>query len=192
MNKVIQRRFGTSPRLSLSNLDWLEHGMHAKTVRFDIGQGGEPPSVTWEDRSAAIALIDSSAAKSLASLLLWGGDEKWDWAVHFNEVVGYLAKAMLQQCRIDGRQAPKGSEYSLEELARLMARMTLHFELYDLWSLYTVEGRLLFSGINVSASTYSQVWAGYQKAMLDNVGVLAGAINIAVHTYRRNLDEART
>jgi hypothetical protein len=188
MNKVIQRRFGTSPRLSLSNLDWLERGMHAKTVKFDIGQGGEAPAVTWEDRSAAIALIDSQPAKSLASLLLWGGDEKWDWAVHFNEVVDYLAKAMLQQCRIDGRQAPKGSEHSLEELAGLMARMVLHFELYDLWPLYTVEGRLLFSGITMNDRSYSNNFLCYQRLMLDGLDRLAGLIDRAVSEYRQALE----
>lgn len=59
MNSVINRRFGTSQRLELNNAEWLGHGMGAKTVRFEMGQGELPPSVNWEDRSAAIALIKS-------------------------------------------------------------------------------------------------------------------------------------
>lgn len=161
--------------------------MHAKTVKFDIGQGGEPPEVTWEDRSAALAKIDSVPAKALASLLVWGQDDKWDWSTHFDEVVNHLAKVMIKQCREDNRQAPKGSAHSLEELARLMARMVLHFELYDMWGLYTVEGRLLFSGIKISASTYSQIWIKYQKVMLDTINDLIDIINRSIGDYRKEL-----
>lgn len=187
MNKLLQNRFGTSPRLTLSNAEWLEHGMHAKTVKFDIGQGGEPPEVTWEDRSAALAKIDSAPAKALASLLVWGQDENWDWSTHFDEVVNHLAKVMIKQCREDNRQAPKGSEYSLEELARLMARMVLHFELYDMWGLYTVEGRLLFSGIKMNDRTYSNYFLNYQRLMLDEIDELVRAVDRAVGDYRREL-----
>lgn len=189
MNKLLQNRFGTSPRLTLSNAEWLEHGMHAKTVKFDIGQGGEPPEVTWEDRSAALAKIDSVPAKALASLLVWGQDENWDWSIHFDEVVNHLAKVMIKQCRKDNRQAPKGSEYSLEELARLMARMVLHFELYDMWGLYTVEGRLLFSGIKMNDRTYSNHFLCYQRLMLDEIDELVRVIDRTVGDYRNHLNQ---
>ena len=68
-----------------------------------------------------------------------------------------------------------------------MARMTLHFELYNLWSLYSVEGRLLFSGIDMSASSYSQVWSKYQEKMLYDIDYLMGFINQDVANYRYNL-----
>lgn len=190
MNKILLNRFGTSPRLQLSCGDWLEHGMHAKTVKFDIGQGGKAPQINWEDRSAAIALIKHGPAKALASLLLWGSNENWDWSMHFDEVVNHLIKEMIKQCREDNRQAPKGNEYSLEELARLMARMVLHFELYDMWGLYTVEGRLLFSGIKISASTYSQIWMKYQKIMIDSLDDLVEIINRSITDYRHSLEDS--
>ena len=105
--------------------------MHAKTVKFDIGQGGEVPQVNWEDRSAAIALIKHGPTKALASLLLWGSNEHWNWSDDFDEVVRYLTSGMLQRCDADDRQAPKGCSHSREGLAYLMSRMTLHFELYN-------------------------------------------------------------
>lgn len=184
MNKVLLNRFGTSPRLQLACGDWLQHGMHAKTVKFDVGQGGEAPQVNWEDRSAAIALIKHGPAKALASLLLWGSNEHWNWSDDFDEVVRYLTNEMLKRCDADDRQAPKDCSHSREELAYLMARMTLHFELYNLWDLYSLEGRLLFSGINVPANTYRQVWKKYQDGMLDDIQSLVWDIEKAVSGYR--------
>lgn len=163
--------------------------MHAKTVKFDIGQGGEAPQVNWEDRSAAIALIKHGPAKALASLLLWGSNEHWNWSDDFDEVVRYLTSEMLKRCDADDRQAPKGCSHSREELAYLMARMTLHFELYNLWDLYTVEGRLVFSGIKMTASTYSQIWTKYQKLILDEVEYLVREVNLSIFEYRKNLGE---
>lgn len=189
MNKVLLNRFGTSPRLQLACGDWLQHGMHAKTVKFDIGQGGEVPQVNWEDRSAAIALIKHGPTKALASLLLWGSNEHWNWSDDFDEVVRYLTNEMLKRCDADDRQAPKGCSHSREELAYLMARMTLHFELYNLWDLYTVEGRLVFSGIKMTASTYSQIWTKYQKLILDEVEHLVREVNLSIFEYRKNLGE---
>lgn len=186
---MLLNRFGTSPRLQLSCGDWLQHGMHAKTVKFVIGQGGEAPQVNWEDRSAAIALIKHGPAKALASLLLWGSNEHWNWSDDFDEVVRYLTNEMLKRCDADDRQAPKGCSHSREELAYLMARMTLHFELYNLWDLYTVEGRLVFSGIKMTASTYSQIWTKYQKLILDEVEYLVREVNLSIFEYRKNLGE---
>ncbi|SJM37165.1 hypothetical protein A1019T_01136 [Psychrobacter pasteurii] len=187
MNKVLLNRFGTSPRLQLACGDWLQHGMHAKTVKFDIGQGGEVPQVNWEDRSAAIALIKHGPTKALASLLLWGSNEHWNWSDDFDEVVRYLTNEMLKRCDADDRQAPKGCSHSREELAYLMSRMTLHFELYNLWDLYSLEGQLLFSGINVPANTYRQVWKKYQDYMLDDTQRLALDVEHAVQEYRHRL-----
>lgn len=163
--------------------------MHAKTVKFDIGQGGKAPQINWEDRSAAIALIKHEPAKALASLLLWGSNENWNWSTHFDEVVSYLQREMLKRCDADGRDAPKGCVHSRHELAYLMARMTLHFELYNLWDLYSLEGQLLFSGVNVPANTYRQVWKGYQNKMLDDVQELVWGVEQAVSCYKRKLHD---
>ncbi len=184
---MLLNRFGTSPRLQLACGDWLQHGMHAKTVKFDIGQGGEVPQVNWEDRSAAIALIKHGPTKALASLLLWGSNEHWNWSDDFDEVVRYLTNEMLKRCDADDRQAPKGCSHSREELAYLISRMTLHFELYNLWDLYSLEGQLLFSGINVPANTYRQVWKKYQDYMLDDTQRLALDVEHAVQEYRHRL-----
>ena len=59
MISVINRRFGTSQRLELTNGDWVRNGMGAKVVNLNASYGGKVPSVNWEDRSAAIALIKS-------------------------------------------------------------------------------------------------------------------------------------
>lgn len=184
MTDIITRRFATSERLEING--WVTTGLGAKTVKFDIGAGGLPPEVTWEDKSAALALIKEPVAKSLASLIVWGKNECWDWSECFNNVCGYLALQMVERCTEDKRASPKGI-YSLEELARLIARMALHFELYNLWSLYSVEGRLLFSGIDISASTYSQIWCKYEKAMLDDIEDLMNEVNFDVSDYRRDL-----
>ena len=66
--------------------------------------------------------------------------------------------------------------------------MTLHFELYDLWGLYTVEGRLLFSGIKVPANSYRQLWTGYQDKMLNDLEGLVQLVNhdIAGYLYKLN------
>jgi hypothetical protein len=184
MTDIITRRFATSERLEING--WVTQGLGAKTVKFDIGAGGLPPEVTWEDKSAALAVIKEPVAKSLASLIVWGKNERWDWSECFNHVVEHLAAKMVERCTEDKRASPKGI-YSLTELARLMARMALHFELYDLWCLYSVEGRLLFSGIEVKASTYSQIWCKYEKAMLDDIEDLMNEVNWDVGKYRHNL-----
>ena len=186
MDKILSRRFATSPRLELQHGDWLKQGMGAKTIKFDIGQGGLPPEVNWEDKAAAIALIKSKTGKALASLLVWGDNELYDWSESFDDVVNHLAAKMIKYCLEDDRGAPK-SKYTLNELAYKMARMTLHFELYNLWSLYSVEGRLLFSGIDMSPSTYSHIWSKYQDKMLGDIDYLMTFINQDVLNYRYNL-----
>ncbi|WP_201570800.1 hypothetical protein [Psychrobacter nivimaris] len=191
MNKILSQRFATSPRLELQHGDWLKQGMGAKTVKFDIGQGGLPPEVNWEDKAAAIGLIKSRTGRALASLLLWGNNDQWEWSESFDMVVNHLAANMIKYCVDDGRGAPK-SKYTLNELAYKMARMTLHFELYNLWPLYSVEGRLLFSGINMSASSYSQIWSKYQEKMLHDLDYLIGFINQDVDNYRHNLTLANS
>lgn len=180
--------FGKSPDLQLENQDWLERGMHAKTFKFDIGAGGLPPEVNWEDHCAAIAMINDKPAKALASILLWGSDTNWDWSCHFDDVVHYLAANMVGRCKEDGRSEPKACSHSLPELARLMARMVLHFELYELWELYTVKGRLQFCGIEVNASTYNNSWLTYQRQMTNDLFDMVGKIDCSVADYRRQLN----
>lgn len=179
--------FGQSPNLQLSNQDWLEQGMHAKTVKFNIGQGGLPPEVNWEDHCAAIAMIDDKPAKALASILLWGSDTNWDWSRHFDEVVKHLAANMIERCNKDKRVAPQACTHSLPELARLMARMVLHFELYELWDIYTVKGRLQFCGIKMKHTTYSQTWTKYQGYMLIDIENFINIIDCSVSNYRKEL-----
>lgn len=186
MDKILSQRFATSPRLELQHGDWLKQGMSAKTIKFDIGSGGLPPEVNWEDKAAAIALIKSKTGKALASLLVWGDNELYDWSESFDDVVNHLAANMIKYCLEDDRGAPK-SKYTLNELAYKMARMTLHFELYNLWSLYSVEGRLLFSSIDMSPSTYSHIWTKYQDKMLKDIDYLMTFINQDVINYRYNL-----
>jgi len=186
MNNLLANRFATSDRLAIYDMEWLQQGMGVKTVKFDIGAGGLPPEVNWEDKAAAIGLIKSRTGRALASLLLWGNNDQWEWSESFDMVVNHLAANMIKYCVDDGRGAPK-SKYTLNELAYKMARMTLHFELYNLWPLYSVEGRLLFSGIDMSASSYSQIWSKYQDKMLKDIDYLMTFINQDVINYRYNL-----
>src|SRR5690606_26643142 len=104
----------------------------------------------------------------------------------FNEVVSYLAARMIERCESDGRKAP--SNHSLEELARLMACMTLHFEMYQLWSVYTVEGQLFFSGIDMLAGTFNQSWSGYKNKMLNDLEDLTALVDAEISGYRFNLN----
>lgn len=186
-----QLKFGQSPNLQLLNQDWLEQGMHAKTVKFNIGQGGLPPEVNWEDHCAAIAMIDDEPAKALASILLWGSDTNWDWSRNFDEVVKHLAANMIERCNKDKRVAPQACTHSLPELARLMARMVLHFELYELWDVYTVKGRLQFSGIKINVNTYSHAWLIYQRQMLQDLFDMVIDADHYVSTYRKELSAAQ-
>lgn len=183
----LHNNFGQSPNLQLSNQDWLEQGMHAKTVKFNIGAGGLPPEVNWEDHCAAIAMIDDAPAKALASILLWGSDTNWDWSRHFDEVVQYLAANMIERCNKDKRAAPQACTHSLPELARLMARMVLHFELYELWDVYTVKGRLKFCGIEINPSTYTNAWLTYQRQMTHDLFDMVGKVDCSVAHYRKQL-----
>lgn len=186
----LHNNFGQSPNLQLSNQDWLEQGMHAKTVKFNIGAGGLPPEVNWEDHCAAIAMIDDAPAKALASILLWGSDTNWDWSRHFDEVVQYLAANMIERCNKDKRAAPQACTHSLPELARLMARMVLYFELYELWELYTTKGRLQFCGIEVNASTYTNAWLTYQRQMMDDLIDMVCDADQSIGSYRAQLNKA--
>ena len=178
----IAKRYGTHATLQLSCLEWLESTMHAKTVKFDIGKGGDTPDVIWEDRCAAIAMIKSLPAKALASLLIWGYDQD-----QFDIVAEYLASKMSAQCRADNKAMPKGCPYSIDVMAGKMARMVLYFTLYNLWELYTVQGRLVFSGIDVNDRTYSNQLLGYQRLMMDVLADLAGMIEDDVMSYKRQL-----
>jgi len=187
----LPNNFGQSPNLQLSNQDWLEQGMHAKTVKFNIGAGGLPPEVNWEDHCAAIAMIDDKPAKALASILLWGSDTNWDWSRHFDDVVRYLAANMIERCNKNKRVAPQACTHSLPELARLMARMVLHFELYELWDVYTVKGRLQFSGIKINVNTYSHAWLTYQRQMLQDLFDMVVDADHYVSTYRKELSAAQ-
>lgn len=187
----LPNNFGQSPNLQLSNQDWLEQGMHAKTVKFNIGAGGLPPEVNWEDHCAAIAMIDDEPAKALASILLWGSDTNWNWSRHFDEVVQYLAANMIERCSKNKRVAPQACTHSLPELARLMARMVLHFELYELWDVYTVKGRLQFSGIKINVNTYSHAWLTYQRQMLQDLFDMVIDADHYVSNYRNELSAAQ-
>lgn len=180
----LHNSFGQSPNLQLSNQDWLERGMHAKTVKFNIGAGGLPPEVNWEDHCAAIAMIEDKPARALASILLWGSDTNWDWSRHFDEVVHHLAVNMVKRFKEDGSVAPQSCAHSLPELAHLMARMVLHFELYELWDIYTVKGRLKFCGININDRTYSNQFLSYQKKILNDIMVLIFNINSGICRYK--------
>lgn len=162
--------------------------MHAKTVKFNIGQGGLPPEVNWEDHCAAIAMIEDKPAKALASILLWGSDTNWDWSRHFDEVVKHLAANMIERCKKDGRAAPQACSHTLPELARLMARMVLHFELYELWDDYTVKGRLRFSGIEVKASSYTTLWVRYQRQIMGDLIEMVCAADQCIGSYRAQLN----
>ena len=191
MISVIKTRFGESPSLELTNGEWLKNGMGAKTANLNGGHGGLSPAVNWEDKAAAVAMIDDKPAKSLASILVWGEDPNWDWSRHFDEVVCCLAANMIRRCKEDGRAAPQACTHSLPELARLMARMVLHFELYELWDIYTVKGRLRFSGIAVNSSTYTNVWLTYQKQMTHDLFDMVSKADYCVSSYRRQLDDVR-
>lgn len=188
MISVIKTRFGESPSLELTNGEWLKNGMGAKTANLNGGHGGLSPEINWEDKAASVAMIDDTPAKSLASILVWGEDPNWDWSRHFQEVVNYLAANMIRRCQEDGRGAPQACTHSLAELAWLMARMVLHFELYELWDIYTVKGRLGFSGIAVKASTYTNVWLTYQKQMTHDLFDMVGKADYCVSEYRRQLN----
>lgn len=188
VDELVNTKFGQSPNLQLSNQDWLERGMHAKTVKFNIGAGGLPPEVNWEDHCAAIAMIDDKPAKALASILLWGGDTNWDWSRHFDEVVQHLTANMIERCKIDGRKAPQACNHTLPELARLMACMVLHFEMYGLWDVYTVKGRLKLCSIEVNASTYTNAWLTYQRQMTHDLFDMVGKIDQHISEYRRQLN----
>ena len=179
---ILRKRFRQSRLLNLESLEWLESTMHAKTVRFDIGKGGGTPEVTWEDRCAAVAMIKSKPARALASLLVWGYDQ-----AQFDIVAEHLAIKMAAQCRADKKAMPKGCPYTIDGMADKMARMVLYFTLYDLWELYTVQGRLVFSGINMPDRTYSNQMLPYQRLMLGIIKDLAGAVDGDVILYRNNL-----
>lgn len=188
MISVIKKRFGKNPSLELNNGEWLRSGMGAKTVNLKGVDGGLPSEINWEDKAAAVAMIDHTPAKALASILLWGDDPNWDWSHQFDEVVHHLATEMIRRCQEDGRGPPQACTHSLPELAKLMARMVLHFELYELWDIYTVKGRLRFSGIAVKASTYTNVWLTYQRQMTHDLFNMIGKADYCVSEYRRQLN----
>lgn len=187
MISVIKKRFGKNPSLELNNGEWLRSGMGAKTVNLKGVDGGLPSEINWEDKAAAVAMIDHTPAKALASILLWGEDPNWDWSHQFDEVVHHLATEMIRRCQEDGRGPPQACTHSLPELAKLMARMVLHFELYELWDIYTVKGRLQFCGIKMKHTTYSQTWTKYQGCMLIDIENFINIIDCSVSNYRKEL-----
>ena len=184
---IIKTSFGRSPSLELTNGEWLKNSMGDKTANLNGGHGGLSPEVKCEGHCAAIAMIDDEPAKALASILLWGSDTNWDWSRQFDEVVMYLAARMIECCKEDGRSAPQACKHSLPELARLMARMVLHFELYELWGDYTIKGRLRFSGIDMNDRTYSNHFLCYQRQILDNLINLVINIDSSIGGYRYRL-----
>ena len=81
----------------------------------------------------------------------------------------------------------KGCPYSIDEMAGKMAQMVLYFTLYDLWELYTVQGRLVFSGINMPDKTYSNQMLPYQRLMLNIIKDLAGTVDDDVQKYKSQI-----
>ena len=57
----------------------------------------------------------------------------------------------------------------------------------NLWELYTVQGRLVFSGINMPDKTYSNQMLPYQRLMLDIIKDLAGAVDDDVQKYKSQI-----
>ena len=82
---------------------------------------------------------------------------------------------------------PKGCPYSIDKMAGKMAQMVLYFTLYDLWELYTVQGRLVFSRINMPDKTYSNQMLPYQRLMLDIIKDLAGTVDDDVQKYKSQI-----
>ena len=187
---IIKTGFGRSPSLELTNGEWLKNSMGNKTANLNDGHGGLSPEVNWEDHCAAIAMIEDAPAKALASILLWGSDTNWDWSRQFDEVVHHLAANMVGRCKKNGRSEPQACTHRLPELARLMARMVLYFELYELWELYTTKGRLQFCGIEVNASTYTNAWLTYQRQMTHDLFDMIGQIDYSIGNYRTQLNKS--
>ena len=164
-------------------------GMGQSLFAMQLGQAvGTLSQEILSTSDIGIAMIDDKPAKALASILLWGSDDKWDWSRQFDEVTHYLTSNMIERCDKDGRPAPQACKHSLAELARLMARMVLHFELYSLWDVYTVKGRLRYSGIEVKASTYTNSWLTYQRQMIHDLYDLLGKADLSIGEYRAGLN----
>lgn len=182
IGKIIEKRWGTHPLLNIPAIEWLESTLHAKTIKFDIGRGGDVPEANWEDRCAAIAMIKSTPARAMAHLLVWGYDPE-----QYEIVKLHLAGKMAAQCRADNRAMPKGCKYGIDEASYLLAGMVLDSTFYNLWDWTSVMGRLGFSGVDINDRTYSNQLLGYQRLMMGALSDLADMIEDDVTKYKNNL-----
>ena len=182
IGKIIEKRWGTHPILNIPAIEWLESTIHAKTIKFDIGRGGDVPEVNWEDRCAAIAMIKSTPARAMAHLLVWGYDPE-----QYEVIKLYLAGKMAAQCRADNKAMPKGCKYGIDEVSYRIAGMVLDNTFFNLWDLNTALGRLLFGEVDINDRTYSNQLLGYQRLMMDVLADLAGKIEDDITKYKNNL-----
>lgn len=182
IGKIIEKRWGTHPILNTPAIEWLESTIHAKTIKFDIGRGGDVPEVNWEDRCAAIAMIKSTPARAMAHLLVWGYDPE-----QYEVIKLYLAGKMAAQCRADNKAMPKGCKYGIDEVSYRIAGMVLDNTFFNLWDLNTALGRLLFGEVDINDRTYSNQLLGYQRLMMDVLADLAGKIEDDITKYKNNL-----
>lgn len=167
----INKGYGKHPMLQLDCLEWFTCLLGSNKDRFGVTSIlHHATGADWEDRSACIGQIQSSPARALLTLLVWGFDQK-----EYVAVKDHLAGVI------------KPDDKTPKELLNKMAHMVLYCTLYDMWHDYTTAGRLKLMAIPVHHRTYQNQLLSVQKAMMNELANLVSDIDSSVWLYRKQL-----
>ena len=170
----------------LTNIEWLGQHLRAKTPNYEqSGSGGTNDAVpAWEIRCSAFSAIETDLAKALAALYVWGHKDK----TSYKFVLNHLAAIVVKEAEVKGQ---KPNVISLDDLAELMARLVLDFELEPaLNDVFTSKGRLYYAGISAHQLTYDayrKTWKGYESLMELAIVSAKWEIETAISKYRKKL-----
>ena len=170
----------------LTNIEWLGQHLRAKTPNYEqTGFGSSDDNVAaWEIRCSAFVAIETDLAKALAALYVWGYKDKSS----YKYVLNHLATIVVKEAKGRGQ---KPNVISLENLAELMARLVLDFELEPtLNEVFTSKGRLYYAGIcahQLTYDAYRKTWKEYESLMELALVSAKWEIENYIEKYRKNL-----
>lgn len=172
----------------LTNIEWLGQQLRAKTANYEAttpSTGGNIPP-NWEDRCAAIAALPNAETKAYACILAWGDyrDNSEHYKVLVKHLAGYLLVALEKEV--------KRRSFDLHSFCEKVVRMELFYILRP-WAreLYTLKGRLVFSGITeINPDTYSKNYAYLGEMVKILIGDLEDEIDHYIGDYRYKLNRS--
>lgn len=173
----------------LTNIEWLGQQLRAKTANYEASTpASDDSSINWEERCGAIAMLPNPESIAYASILVWG-DYRENTQQH-KIVIDYISDYLYRLIQ-DEEEFKQRKTFDEKQFINHIARMELFYSLRpNLKKYHTLEGRLVFSGINyIKPDTYSKRYAWLGEAALLLLNELKEEIEVNVAKYRKDLNK---